>query len=238
MKLIFQITTSSKQPPSKHTHAISTINGRILSKVANIPALSSLHSVTVMVVNLFYSDPDLLPERGFGYLIPRSIPLEQNPENALGVVFDSESSVGQDTAEGTKVSVMLGGHWWDSFSSYPSEEEGLVMAKAIMERHLKITNEPTAVNVALHKNCIPQYTVGHQARMLQAHKQIEEQFGTRLAVAGASYEGVGLNDCVQSGMITAADLGLVTGLQNFDPDVDMNKVMRGISGFEGKDTKD
>lgn len=76
-------------------------------------------SVTVMVVNLFYSNPSLIPVRGFGYLIPRSVPLEQNLECGLGVVFDSESSIGQDTASGTKVTVILGGHWWSDWPSIP-----------------------------------------------------------------------------------------------------------------------
>ena len=151
-----------------------------------------------MVVNLFYEESDLLPERGFGYLIPRSIPFEQNPECALGVVFDSDATIGQDTVPGTKVTVMLGGHWWDGLSSYPDEEEGAAMARSILSRHLNITGQPSRVNVALQRDCIPQYTVGHEARMKKAHAELMSEYKGRLQVAGNSYTGVGLNDCVRA----------------------------------------
>ncbi|KAL2065147.1 hypothetical protein VTL71DRAFT_4288 [Oculimacula yallundae] len=187
-------------PPAKYTKAISTISGQTLSSLTSnaLPSLALTHSVTVMVVNLYYKDPHVLPERGFGYLIPRSIPFDQNPECALGVVFDSHAVQGQDTASGTKVTVMLGGHWWDAFDAYPDEEEGINMARSVLERHLKITDEPAATRVSLQRNCIPQYTVGHDSRMQTAHGDLMREFKGKLAVAGNSYTGVGLNDCVRA----------------------------------------
>lgn len=185
-------------PPSKYDKVISTFFGKTLSKIAEVPTLANMHAVTVMVVNLYYTDPDILPERGFGYLIPRSIPFEQNPECALGVVFDSDATAGQDTAKGTKVTVMLGGHWWDGMDSYPDEEEGAAMAQSILLRHLNISEQPAKVNASLQRNCIPQYTVGHEARMKKAHEELMAGYHGRLTVAGNSYTGVGLNDCVRA----------------------------------------
>lgn len=174
-----------------------------------------------MVVNLYYSDSNILSEHGFGYLIPRSIPYEQNPEMALGVVFDSDASIGQDTASGTKLTVMMGGHWWDDFTSYPDEEEGARMAKAVLRRHLKIDVEPEYVHATLQKECIPQYTVGHESRMKKAHQELMTAFKGKLSVAGNSFTGVGLNDCVRSARDLALDVagfegpGGVTGLEQF-----------------------
>jgi oxygen-dependent protoporphyrinogen oxidase len=151
-----------------------------------------------MVVNLYYSTPDLVDEPGFGYLIPRSIPLEQNPECALGVIFDTYSTIGQDIA-GTKVTVMLGGHWWDGFNEYPSEEEGAEMARRVLERHLgaNFAEKPDKVLVGLNRECIPQYVVGHEALLQRAHHELMSGFKGRLSVAGTSYGGVGFNDCVR-----------------------------------------
>jgi oxygen-dependent protoporphyrinogen oxidase len=177
-----------------------------------------MHAVTVMVVNLYYSDPNLLPERGFGYLIPRSIPFEQNPECALGVVFDSHVVTGQDTVSGTKLTVMLGGHWWDGFSSYPDEEEGAAMAKMVLHRHLKVDVEPEAVNVGLHRECIPQYVVGHEKRMRTANSELMNGFRGKLKVAGNSYTGVGLNDCVRAARDVVMGIKRgerTTGLESF-----------------------
>lgn len=170
-----------------------------------------------MVVNMFFPSPDLLPVHGFGYLIPRSVPFVENVERALGVIFDSDASVGLDSVPGTKVTVMLGGHWWDGWDTYPDESEGVSMAKAILKRHLGIEEEPEAVTVGLQKDCIPQYTVGHDERMDQASQLLENYEGT-LRVAGNSYTGVGLNDCVRSARDVVT--GLVegtgkTGLESF-----------------------
>lgn len=204
------ITRTKLAPGMKETfsHVISTISGVNLDKIADLPPLSQTPAVTVMVVNIFYAGQDLLPVHGFGYLLPRSIPFSENPERALGVVFDSEVTTGQDTVSGTKVTVMLGGHWWDGWPSYPDEDEGASMAKAVLRRHLGIDKEPTVIRVGLQKDCIPQYTVGHRDRMAQTSSLLERYEG-RLRVAGSSYIGVGLNDCVRA----ASDVvqGLVDG---------------------------
>ncbi len=189
---------------SHFTHVISTIAGDKLSLITARsstgdlwPTLGQTDAVTVMVVNLFFPNPDILPVRGFGYLLPRSIPLEQNPERALGVVFDSDASIGQDDVPGTKVTVMLGGHWWDDFDTYPDEDEGASMAKAVLGRHLGIVQEPRVVRVSLQHDCIPQYGVGHDDRMADASRVLKDWKG-RLRVAGNSFTGVGLNDCVRA----------------------------------------
>ena len=177
-------------------------------------------AVTVMVVNLYFRNPSVLPVQGFGYLIPQSIPLVQNPERALGVVFDSHAAKGQDTVDGTKVTVMLGGHWWDEWSVKPSEEEGVAMARTVLARHLGVVEELAASNVSMQRRCIPQYHVGHEEFMKDAHGQLQKHFGGRLRVAGNSYTGVGVNDCVRAARDVAK--GLVapggmerTGLERF-----------------------
>jgi oxygen-dependent protoporphyrinogen oxidase len=152
--------------------------------------------VTVMTVNLYYPNPNLLPVEGFGYLIPQSIPFEQNPERALGVIFDSSAVKGQDTANGTKLTVMMGGHWWDGWTEFPSEEEGLEMAKSILKRHIGITEEPTAHIANLSRDCIPQYTLGYAERIKQFAEGVSSEFKGRLRVVGAQFNGVGVNDII------------------------------------------
>ncbi|KAG9193535.1 protoporphyrinogen/coproporphyrinogen III oxidase [Alternaria panax] len=152
--------------------------------------------VTVMTVNLYYPNANLLPVEGFGYLIPQSIPFEQNPERALGVIFDSSAVKGQDTANGTKLTVMMGGHWWDGWTEYPSEEEGLEMAKSVLKRHIGITEEPTAHIANLSRDCIPQYTLGYADRIKEFAESVSSEFKGRLRVVGAQFNGVGVNDII------------------------------------------
>lgn len=174
-----------------------------ISTMAADAMLKSSHAVTVMVVNLWFPNPRLLPYQGFGYLIPRSIPYEQNPEHALGVIFASESSRGQDMAPGTKLTIMFGGHWWDEWMAYPTEDEALQMARSLLSRHLGIREIPMKTSVRLQRDCIPQYRVGHQARMKGIHRVLQ-RFGGRVKVAGSWYHGVGLNDCMRAGADTAS----------------------------------
>ncbi|OCL11396.1 Protoporphyrinogen oxidase [Glonium stellatum] len=199
-----KISTQSRDSVSSKDIIVSAISSNALSNLCTsdsktqLPALAQTHAVTVMVVNLFFSKSGLLPVEGFGYLIPQSVPFEQNPERALGVIFDSDAIKGQDTVDGTKLTVMLGGHWWDGWSCYPSEEEGINMARTLLARHLQITDEPTVARAKLQKDCIPQYTVGHEERIQRAHSQLRNSFGGRLRVVGNSYNGVGVNDCLRA----------------------------------------
>jgi oxygen-dependent protoporphyrinogen oxidase len=114
--------------------------------------------------------------------------------------------VGQDSIPGTKLTVMLGGHWWDGWDTFPDEEEAASMAKAVLARHLKITEEPRCIIATLQKDCIPQYTVGHSRRMKSMQTLLIDHFKSRLRVAGSSYTGVGLNDCVRSAFDISATM--------------------------------
>jgi oxygen-dependent protoporphyrinogen oxidase len=173
-------------------------------------------ATTVMVVNLYYQNPNLLPVDGFGYLIPRSVPYEQNPECGLGVIFASASSVGespvapyptisQDSAPGTKITIMFGGHYWDGWKKedYPDHETAVRMARTMLERHIGITDAPTVVRTRLQENAIPQYKPGHLKNMYQLSLAVKDDFYSRLVLAGNSYNGVGVGDCVRQGILAA-----------------------------------
>ncbi|GAM85672.1 hypothetical protein ANO11243_036790 [Dothideomycetidae sp. 11243] len=174
--------------------------------------LPVVDSETVMTVNLYYKEPDMHPV-GFGYLIPLATPIEQNPENALGVVFDSSYSpdpretsssvmpvpLQDETRErGTKLTVILGGHFWNDWKSYPSEKEGLEMGKEVVKRHMGIMKDPLVSSVNLQANCIPRYAVGHHNKLSQTHEWLMKRFSGRVKVAGSWIDGVGVNDCLRS----------------------------------------
>jgi oxygen-dependent protoporphyrinogen oxidase len=179
---------------------------RFDSVISTLPAPGLTDAVTVMVINLYWKKPDLVPQRGFGYLIPRSIPFEQNPERALGVIFDHDAVQGQDTYPGTKLTVMMGGHWWNGWEGYPDSAEGAEMAKAVVRRHLNITEEPDICNVTLNKDCIPQYTVGYEERLRELANSMQDEYNGRVRVVGSQYNGVGVNDCIRAAWRVAHDM--------------------------------
>ncbi|KAI0200289.1 hypothetical protein F4808DRAFT_450917 [Astrocystis sublimbata] len=111
------VTTSKTRQPAKYDHVISTLFSKQMAQITepanSLPSLAETHAVTIMVVNLWYPNPDLLGEGGFGYLIPSTTP--DNEEGALGM-------------PGTKLTVMLG------------EEMGIAMAKELVRRQLGISD--------------------------------------------------------------------------------------------------
>lgn len=227
-KLIAHVNTPKSKAGSKlhhFSHVVSTIGGSKLTAACSADLrnsqLDQTPAVTVMVVNLYFKNPNLLKYPGFGYLIPRCLPFEQNPELALGVVFDTYSSVGMDTAEGTKLTVMFGGHYWDCWTSYPSKAEGEEMARKLLARHLKIHEEPHTVMVNLQRDCIPQYTVGHAARMQQAHNSLLSAYNGRVRVAGSWFTGVSFHDC------TRAAFDVVMGLKEGKVGSGLERMMPG-----------
>lgn len=183
-----------------------------------LPALEAFHAVSIMTVNIWYPESDLVPP-GIGYLIPRSCPEELNPERALGVFFDSNLLVEQTAKEGgTKVYVLLGGHYYDNMP-IPSETEAVEQAKALLERHLGIPRDaPCHAEAALRKECLPQHHVGHFKRISEANKQLEDKFGGRLAAVGGSFSRPGVMGALRAGNDIARSMAkenfLTTGLES------------------------
>jgi len=240
---LLQISSQSSTQPSsssdattiaQHSHVVSALSPAHLANLVPNASLAynlkSIPAVTVMTVNLYYRTPFLHPP-GFGYLIPLATPLEQNPERALGVVFDTSysSDPGSETntedmcgphqdsvsSRGTKMTVMLGGHYWSGWPGFPTEEEGLEMAKLLLRRHLGITEDPAASAVNLQKDCIPQYTVGHEKRIRSIHQKLLDDYSGKLRIASNWARGVGVNDCLRSAWDIAQELDMQnkTGLE-------------------------
>ncbi|GAB7344487.1 hypothetical protein MBLNU457_2324t1 [Dothideomycetes sp. NU457] len=228
--------SADSNPPNtaQHSHIVSALSPTHLANLVSSASLAynlmSIPAVTVMTVNLYYRTPYLHPP-GFGYLIPLATPLEQNPERALGVVFDTSysSDPGSETdtkdmygphqdsvsSRGTKMTVMLGGHYWSDWPGFPTDEEGLEMAKSLLRRHLGITEDPAASAVNLQKDCIPQYTVGHEKRIRSIHQKLLDDYSGKLRIASNWARGVGVNDCLRSAWDIAQELDMQnkTGLE-------------------------
>lgn len=217
---------------------ISTITSNALDAYLpenhSLPFLSANPSATVSLVTLVFpnvaassSQPPYYPP-GFGYLVPRSN--TSNPKGILGVVFDSSAMGSVDSPaisdKIVKFTVMIGGPHYNPPSPLrpPQDPETLV---PIALEHLRATLpdlpkdlEPMLTFAGTHVDCIPTYLPGHGERMRELGERLAEgEWKRRLVVAGASYGGVSVNDCVDSGMALAERLveggKVVTGLEKF-----------------------
>ncbi|KAI1310449.1 Protoporphyrinogen oxidase [Xylaria venustula] len=196
------VTTPRTEQPVQYDHVICTLFSKQLARITeprdSLPSLAETHAVTIMAVNLWYPNPNLLAEGGFGYLIPSSTP--NNHEGALGVLFDSDLRTGDSEMPGTKLTVMLGGHHWDGWEHFPSEELGISMAKEVVRRQLGISeNEKVVAAARLCRECLPQHFVGHRDRMGKAHYELLSAFQGHLTVAGPSYTTIGVIPAMRAG---------------------------------------
>lgn len=78
------------------------------------------------------------------------------------------------------------------------EEIVLGDLKEIMD----VTSKPEFTMVTRWKNAMPQYTVGHKQRLMKIRTELESEF-PGVYLAGASYDGVGLPDCIDQGELSA-----------------------------------
>jgi len=177
--------------------------------------LEDFKSVSVMTVNVWYPYEDIIP-KGLGYLIPDTVPQEENPERALGVFFDSGVGVGAGRIEvngerlaerGTKLFVLMGGHYFDEGHPIPTEEEAIQQAKNLLERQLGIPKDTPCHAVAnLAKDCLPQHTVGHAERITKLDQALQAKFKNRLAPIGGSFTKPGVAGALRAGYDMAFDL--------------------------------
>ncbi|KAI1123365.1 Protoporphyrinogen oxidase [Nemania abortiva] len=196
------VTTPNTKQPAKYDHVICTLFSKQLAQITqpanSLPSLAETHAVTIMVVNLWYPNPNLLTEHGFGYLIPSTTP--DNHEGVLGVLFHSDLQTDDSEMPGTKLTVMLGGHHWDGWEHLPSEELAISMAKEAVRRQLGISEtEKVVARARLCRDCLPQHFVGHRKRMAGAHYELTSAFQGHLTVAGPSYTTVGVIPAMRAG---------------------------------------
>ncbi|KAK4648383.1 oxygen-dependent protoporphyrinogen oxidase [Podospora bellae-mahoneyi] len=222
------IRTSKQSTPITYEKVISTLYAKTLADICSpgtLPSLEKSTATTIRVVNLWYPEPGLNhPHKGFGYLIPQSVPFQENRHFILGVMFDSDRewvpnphrpgqyiNRGKDTIRGTKLTVMMGGHYWDHLPPHeiPDEQTAIRYAKKAVARHLgfsRATNDTAVVSTKLCKDCIPQQLVGHRERMKAAHEELLAAFRGRVAVAGGSYQVPGVLPSIRAALDIARQI--------------------------------
>ncbi|CAO3628376.1 unnamed protein product [Mucor fragilis] len=201
-------------------HVISTIPSRkldpLLTKHNALVHLSANPSANVAVVNFaFEKEHADLKYNGFGFLTPHPDSAYQLPvPGTLGVVFDSNAMHGQENEQNSalvKMTVMMGGHMWNSTfdNAQPSQVDpaiALEKASKALSVYLGIQQQPKFSMASVLQECIPQYIVGHEARLGELHQDIKQKYSHLLSVTGASYLGVSVPDCVKNSRLLVNDL--------------------------------
>lgn len=79
-----------------------------------------------------------------------------------------------------------------------SDDEIIKIVLEDLNKTMNITMDPEFVIVTRWKNSMPQYTVGHKQRIQDIKKNMKLEL-PGVFLAGSSYEGLGLPDCIDQG---------------------------------------
>jgi len=147
------------------------------------------------------------PLDGFGYLIPKG-----EGRSTLGTLWDSSMFDNRAPAGKVLLRSMIGGACFPQYINM-DDSELLALVRSDLEQVLGITAEPQFVRIFRHPQAIPQYTVGHGARLDALETLLHDYPG--LVLTGNAYRGVGLNDCVAASERAANTvIDKMTGKQN------------------------
>jgi oxygen-dependent protoporphyrinogen oxidase len=135
---------------------------------------------------------------GFGFVVPQ---IERRP--IIACTFSSVKYPGRAPEGRVLLRVFAGGALNESVLE--RDDAALVeTARAQVGELLGARGEPLFARVARYPKAMPQYHVGHLARVEAIEAALARHPG--LAVAGGAYRGVGIADCVRSAEETAARL--------------------------------
>ena len=132
---------------------------------------------------------------GFGFLVP-----SRERRSILGTVVDSNVFPGRAPEGCVLLRSMLGGARNPALAELP--DEALIDAAATdLKDIVGLKSEPGFCRIFRHQRAIPQYTVGHGARLAAIDQALERHPG--LYLTGNAFRGVSLNDCVVNALKTA-----------------------------------
>ncbi len=153
-------------------------------------------TVTISVAYPAASVPRALDATG--YVVPR---VQGRP--VLACTWVSSKFEGRSPAGHALFRLFLGGAGRGSFVDR-SDDELLEVVRHEMREIMGITAEPELVRVNRFDRAMPQYHVGHLDRVAHIRELAARHPG--LALAGAAYGGVGIPDCVRSGVRAATEV--------------------------------
>ena len=179
----------------------TNIAGKLLAPLhAEFEAqLCPIEYAGICVVSLGYRKADVGdPLNGFGFLVPRSSGL-----NVLGTVWNSSLFPGRAPNDHVLLTSFVGGATNPGALQQPAEE--LVhLVHTELAPILKIRNQPQFCNVNIAPRAIPQYNLGHTAR-LAALEALRAQF-PGLYLAGNYLNGPAVGTCVEHSLKIAHEI--------------------------------
>jgi oxygen-dependent protoporphyrinogen oxidase len=179
-------------------NAASTLIASISGELSRL--LEQITYPPLATVSLAYPESAIeTPLDGFGFLVP---PSEQM--NILGCVWNS--SLFEDRAPEGKslITVFMGGARNPALARL-ADAELVSTAHGELQKVLRISSEPRVVGITRYERSIPQYNLGHFARVQEIERLLGDLSGLR--IVGNYLHGVSTGDCIKEADRVARDIG-------------------------------
>ena len=184
------------------------IAASLLSDTSNQLAqkLSRINYASTATINFGYRRSAIAHSlNGFGFVVPF---IEKR--SLIACTFSSVKFSGRAPDEHVLLRAFAGGALQPEIFAL-DEATMAARVEADLRELLGISEKPLFVEVAKWERSMPQYEVGHLDRVNEIEKLVAETPG--LALAGNSYRGAGIPDCIRSGEVAAEAVG--QDLQDF-----------------------
>lgn len=177
-------------PASAAASVVAPLDARIERELAGIPFVSTA------TVSLGFA-PGAADRRlhGYGFVSPRAAggPI-------VAGTWTSNKFPGRAPLAGTLVRFFLGRAGNEALIDQ-SDDQLIALARGELRRLSGVTATPALARVFRWPRSMPQYVVGHLERLERLGQLLQGFPG--LLLAGASYRGVGIPDCIASGWAAA-----------------------------------
>lgn len=178
-------------PAYRQAEILADLDSNLAGLIAEIPYNR------VVVAALGYAARDVrMSLDGFGYLTPG-----RERRDILGVQWCSSIFPGQRAPRDTVLLRAMCGGWHRPEMVDWSDEQLLSALRAELARTMKIEAAPVFHRLIRWERAIPQYNIGHLDRLVKIDAAVARHPG--LYLAGNSYRGVAMNDCVENASLLA-----------------------------------
>lgn len=161
--------------------------------------LRAIEYTSTATINFAYRRDDVRhPLDGFGFVVPF---IERRA--LIACTFSSVKFSGRAPEQHVLLRAFVGGALQPEIFRL-DEAEMVAQVRSDLEQLLSIQGQPIFVETAKWSRSMPQYYVGHLERVGAVEAQVSSL--NAIALAGNSYRGAGIPDCIRSGEAAAEKL--------------------------------
>jgi len=167
---------------------------QIVASIAPAAAkmFGAISYASAATVNLAFRESDFDgPPRAFGFVVPSS-----ERRRIIAGSFSSFKFEGRAPAGSILARAFVGGEMSREMMGLP-DDEMIAAVRGEFHALLGVSAAPGFAEVRRWPESMPQYEVGHLARVAELERAVAEI--PAFAIAGAAYRGVGIPDCIRSG---------------------------------------